>query len=145
MTIYKLLDHTADLGIEITGRTKRELFANAAFALFDILIQDTDNKGKAGRKTGERVKIRTVSGADVEDLLINFLRELLYLFNGTGWVVDHCEIMECRNTRLVVKLLVEPYNKNKHSINTEIKAITYHGLSVGRIKNGWKARVILDV
>ena len=145
MMSYIFFDHTADIGVEIFGRTKKDLFAHAAFALFDIMIQATGNKGKANRKTGERVKIRTVNGVDVEDLLINFLRELLYLFNGTGWVVDHCEIIECRNTRLVVKLLVEPYNKNKHSINTEIKAITYHGLSVGRIKNGWKARVILDV
>jgi SHS2 domain-containing protein len=145
MTIYKLLDHTADLGIEITGRTKRELFANAAFALFDILIQDTDNKGKAGRKTGERVKIRTVSGADVEDLLINFLRELLYLFNGMGFVVNQGMIADCSMKRLVVKLTVEPYDPKRHLIKTELKAVTYHGLAVEKTKKGWKARVIFDV
>ena len=145
MSNYTFFDHTADIGVEIFGRTKKELFANAACALFDILIQTIDNKSKTSRGTKGRIKIRTVDGADVEDLLINFLRELLYLFNGTGWVVDHCEIVECSNKRLVAHLWVEPYNKKKHVMKTEIKAVTYHGLSVERIKNGWKARVIFDV
>ena len=74
-----------------------------------------------------RLKIRTVDGTDVEDLLINFLRELLYLFNGAGFVVDQCVIVECTNKRLLVQLLVEPYNQKNHSIKTEIKAVTYSG------------------
>jgi SHS2 domain-containing protein len=92
----------------------------------------------------KRQKTLTVNGADVEDLLINFLREILYLFNGTGWVVEHCKIMECGNKRLKANLMGEPYNK-KHSIKSEIKAVTYSGLSVEKQKSGWRARVIFDV
>ncbi len=66
MLSYIFFDHTADIGVEIFGRTKKDLFAHAAFALFDIMIQDTGNKGKANRKT--------VEGADTTDLLINYLR-----------------------------------------------------------------------
>ena len=145
MTNYKFFDHTADIGVEISGRTKKDLFANAAKALFDVLIENLDSKGKSAEKTQKRQKIVTVEGADLEDLLINYLREILYLFNGAGWVVSHCKIMECGNKRLKAQLTGEPYNKNKHSIKTEIKAVTYSGLSVEKQKSGWKARVIFDV
>mgnify|MGYP001142147628 FL=1 len=145
MPKYKLFDHTADIGVEIFGRTKKVLFANAACALFDILIQTTDNKSKIGKGTKGQQKIRTVAGTDMADLLVNFLRELLYLFNGEALIVEDCHIQECSNQRLVAKLLVEPYSKEKYSTKMELKAVTYHGLSVERIKNGWRARVIFDV
>ena len=140
MSNYKLFDHTADIGIEISGRTKKELFANAAEALFDVMIEI-----KTGREAAKRQKKITVKGTDVSDLLINFLREILYLFNGAGWVVGHCKIKECGNKRLKAQLRGEPYNKKKHSMQTEIKAVTYSGLSMEKQKSGWKARVIFDV
>ena len=139
MKLYKLTDHTADLGIEVTGRTKRELFTKAALSLMDIVVE---RKGKA---VGLKEKALTVEGSDPADLLINFLREILYLFNGEALVVEDCKIQECSNQRLVAKLRVEPYNKEKHSMKMELKAVTYHGLSVERIKNDWKATVIFDV
>jgi SHS2 domain-containing protein len=145
MRKYVFFDHTADIGVEIFGRTKKELFAHAAESLFDILIEKNVSENKITPGTAGRQKIRTVAGAGVEDLLINFLRELLYLFNGTGWVVEHCIIAECSNKRLVTQLSVEPYNNKTHLIKTEIKAVTYHGLSVEKTKNGWRARVIFDV
>jgi len=145
MEKYRLIDHTADIGMEIFGRTKKELFINAALALSSIMIQASGNESKMSRKAKERIKIRTVEGADVEDLLINFLRELLYLFNGLGLVMKNYTIAECSTKRLVVQLVVEPFNNREHLIKTELKAVTYHGLSVEKIKTGWKARVIFDV
>ena len=56
-----------------------------------------------------------------EDLLINFLREILYLFNGTGWVVRNCEIMECGNKRLKAQLMGEPYNKRSIRLNQRLR------------------------
>jgi len=145
MPHYKLFDHTADIGVEISGRTKKDLFANAAKALFDILIENLDSKGKSEEKTQKRQRTVTVNGLDVEDLLINFLREILYLFNGKGWVLSQCEIVESGNKRLVARLTGKPFNKKKHSIKTEIKAVTYSGLNVEKQKSGWRARVIFDV
>ncbi|PKN18246.1 MAG: hypothetical protein CVU71_12100 [Deltaproteobacteria bacterium HGW-Deltaproteobacteria-6] len=139
MKLYKLIDHTADLGMEITGQTKRELFTKAALSLMDIVVE------RKGTPVGGKEKALTVSGSDPADLLINFLREILYLFNGEALIVEDCHIQECTNQRLVAKLRVAPYNKEKYSIKMEIKAVTYHGLSVERTKSGWKAMVIFDV
>ena len=139
MTLYKLIDHTADLGIEVTGRTKRELFTKAALSLMDIVVE------RKGTPAGRTEKALRVAGSDPADLLINFLREILYLFNGEALIVEECSIQECSNQRLVAKLRVAPYNKEKYSMKMELKAVTYHALRVERTKSGWVARVIFDV
>ena len=67
MTLYTLIDHTADLGIEVTGRTKKELFTKAALSLMDIVVE------RKGTGAGVKEKALTVEGSDPADLLINFL------------------------------------------------------------------------
>lgn len=140
MSNYNFFDHTADIGVEISGRTRKELFVHAAEALFDVMIEH-----KTGRTTAQQLKKITVEGADVADLLINFLRELLYLFNGEKFVIGSCEIIEFSDKKLQARLTGELFNPKKHLIKTEIKAVTYSGLTMDRVKTGWRARVIFDV
>jgi SHS2 domain-containing protein len=139
MSNYNFFDHTADIGLEVTGRTRKALFMNAANALLDVMIES-----KTGQATKREKKI-TVDGNDIADLLINFLRELLYLFNGEQFVTGSCEIINLNNKKLQARLTGALFNEKKHLIKTEIKAVTYSGAKVERIKSGWKARVIFDV
>jgi SHS2 domain-containing protein len=145
MPKYKFFDHTADIGVEISGRTKKKLFANAADVLFDVMIEKIENKNKTSEGMLKRQKTLKVNGADVEDLLINFLRELLYLFNGENFITDGCEMIQCTTKELEARLTGESFNSKKHLIKTEIKAVTYSGLTVEKYKTGWKARIIFDV
>ncbi len=138
MKKYKLLDHTADIGIEVWGKTKKELFANTVHALFDLIVD-------LARVNSINEKVVTAKGADIEDLLVNFLREALYLFNGKRWLVKKCKLLELRAGHVVAQLQGEPYDSDKHQLKTEIKAVTYHGLSVRKTKQGWRAKVIFDV
>lgn len=140
MSNYTFFDHTADIGVEITGRTRKELFDNAANALFDIMIENS-----AGREAAKRRKPITVEGTDVADLLINYLRELLYLFNGEKFVIDTCDIVKFNGKKLQVRLTGESFNSKKHWVKTEIKAVTYSGAKVEKLKDGWRARIIFDV
>ena len=126
--------------MEVTGRTRKELFVNAAEALFDVMIEN-----KAGRVAAKQQKKITVEGTDVSDLLINFLREMLYLFNGEQFITRNCEIIEFTDKKLQARLTGESFNRGKHLIKTEIKAVTYSGVTVEKQKNGWRARVIFDV
>jgi SHS2 domain-containing protein len=139
MSNYKFFDHTADIGVEVTGRTRKELFVNAAEALFDVMIEN-----KTGEKSAKKLKKITVEGADVADLLINFLREILYLFNGEKFIINSCEIIKFTNKELQARLTGESFNNKKHLIKTEIKAVTYSGLTVDRVKASWRARIIFD-
>jgi SHS2 domain-containing protein len=147
MPKYKLFNHTADIGCEIFGKTRKELFANGVTALFDLILDRKYERGKslvAAVRTKEE-KIITINGNDLEDLLINFLREVLYLFNGKKWVAIDCKPLEITRKRIVAPLQGEPYNRQKHPVKMEIKAVTYHGLSVKKTAQGWTARVIFDV
>jgi len=138
MERYKVFDHTADLGVAIYGKTVKELFANAAFAVFDII---TDlNRVKT---TEERTII--VEGECWEDLLVNYLREVLYMFNGGGLLLKEYSIIEIDPQHLEGRVSGELFNPSKHRINTEIKAVTYHQVTVRETPEMWTGRVIFDV
>ena len=69
---YRVFDHTADLGVELSAATVEELYAAAAFALFDLLTDLSTVRAGIAREI-------VVTGEDQADLLVNFLREVLYL------------------------------------------------------------------
>ncbi len=135
---YRVFDHTADLGIEISGETIGEVYAGAALALFDLLTDPS-----AVRESEERTV--AVEGEDEADLLVNFLREVLYAWNGEGFLVKTCAVREISPWRLTAVLRGEPYDPARHRIRMEIKAVTYHQASVRRTAEGWMGRVVFDV
>ena len=138
MKSYKILDHTADIGIEVCGKTKKEALANTVEAMFD-LIADSENISVVQEKH------LTITGADTADMLINLLREALYMFYSQAWLCKKCEILELSAEKIVAKISGEPYDAKKHQLKMEIKAVTYHTLKIERMGNGWRARVIFDV
>lgn len=141
MKNYKLLNHTADISIEVWGKTRKELFANAVAAMFDLMI---DMSGNEGEKKLEQKTIKT-AGNDLEDTLINFLREALYLFNGRGWLVRACQPLELTGKNIVARFQGNTYNRQKNPLKTEIKAVTYHCLNIVRSNRVWQAKLVFDV
>ena len=135
---YIVFDHTADLGLEIYGTDEQELFVNAAFALFDSMT-DVSRVDVAAKRSFE------IEGSDREDLFINFLREMLYMYNGEGFLVNAVTLDIMNSHRVTGMAIGEPYNPTKHRITKEIKAVTYHLLRVERTKQGWYGRIICDV
>jgi SHS2 domain-containing protein len=135
---FRLFDHTADLGVEIFGHTREDLFVHAVLAIVELT---TDAK----RIAPDLEKRFTVEGADQTDLFINYLREVLYLINGEGFLPRGVSIDEFHSRRLTATLRGEYFNTKKHRINKEIKAVTYHQAAVTETEKGWKGRVIFDV
>ena len=135
---YRIFEHTADLGVEIYGTDEGDLFRNAAIALFDIM---TDRRRVHRREKREIV----VEGGDREELLINFLREVLYLYNGEEWLLRDCVISDMGSCYLRVAARGERFVHGRHTINVEIKAVTYHQTQIRRSSEGWVGRVICDV
>jgi SHS2 domain-containing protein len=126
------------LGVEVTGISLKEVYNGAALALFDLLTE---------LATVREAEERTISveGEGPDDLLVNFLRELLYAWNGEGFLMKVCEVREATPRRLTVFLRGETYDPARHRIRKEIKAVTYHHASVRRTAWGWVARVVFDV
>ena len=137
-TRYRFFDHTADLGLEFFGNDERELYENASRALFDIM---TDIGSVA---VTERRRFN-IDGTDRTDLLINFLREILYLCNGEGLLLRDISIVEMTDRALSVEVRGEYFDPERHVIKKEIKAVTYHRAEVKKTLRSWVGRVIFDV
>jgi SHS2 domain-containing protein len=135
---YRRIDHTADLGIEIYGMSPAALFENAALALFDQIIDPVGVKGA-------RKDHLTIHGTDWPDLMVNWLRELLFFWNGKELLVKKAEILSITGTGLSARIAYDSYDPGQHTIINEIKAVTYHQIRVEEGPYGWKATVIFDV
>jgi len=135
---YKLVPHTADMGIKLANQTLKGLFEDAAFALFDIL---TDIK-KIKPQFRKEISVQAV---DIEELLNTFLGKLLEEFTVENNLISKVEIQNLEDKKLTAIISGEPYNPQKYSIKIEIKAITFNDLYVKKTKTGYEAQVILDV
>ena len=135
---YRLIDHTADFGIHVFGADPKDLFANAALAMFDQIVAIDTLKG-----TGEYNL--DITGDDWPDLMVNWLRELLFLWTGKAMLVKKVDILSIAEYKLSAKLHVDPFDLNRHEIKIEIKAVTYHQIQVESGPAGWEAKIIFDV
>jgi SHS2 domain-containing protein len=135
---YKTFDHTADLGIEAYGTDQRELFVNAGRALFD-LITDLD---KIETKTSLSLNLEAV---DREDLLVSWLRELLYFHQSEGYLLNDFVLHDLEEQSLRATVKGEIYEANRHELLREIKAVTYHQLKITQEKKRWVARIVFDI
>jgi SHS2 domain-containing protein len=138
MQRYTEIEHTADIGIEVYGDTLEELFQNAGYALFTSIVN-------VATITPTVVRTVKINGENFEMLLMNWLRELLYLFSVHQEVYAEFIPDSLRNDAFEATLKGEPLDLDKHQFHTEIKAVTYHQFSVIREDGFWKARVIFDV
>ncbi len=135
---FRLLDHTADLGILVYGKDLGELFTNAGEAFFTII---TDLRRV--RESTERI-IR-VDSPNLEDLMVNWLGELLYLHDVDGLLFRSFSIDELRDGTMKARARGEAFHEERHVIKTEIKAVTYHQIQVKKEKGRWRARIIFDL
>jgi SHS2 domain-containing protein len=140
--MYHLFDHTADLGMEIYGDDGRALFANAAKALFDVLVSPV--AGGDAANGGEAVEAIEVTGEDWPDLMVNWLRELLYLWAGRQRLLVGLDIDFMEEKRIRARLATCEFDPRRHTVEKEIKAVTYHRIEAGPHGRRWRARVIFD-
>lgn len=135
---YRLLEHTADLRVAVFGSTLAELYVNTAWMLFDVML---DLAG-IGETESRPVVIQS---ADSEELYLDWIRELLFLFSTTGFVVRRAEVRELTADRLAATLHGERCDPARHGLKLEIKTPTYHGFRLEETPAGWQATILFDV
>ena len=135
---FTVLNHTADFGILVRGTDIKNLFEMAALVLMKIMVD-----GKAAEKSDE-IKLSLV-GNDLPELMIHWLGEILYLFNGEKKVVTDIEIDSISQSHLDATLKSVSIDPNLHEILCEIKAVTYHQIEVVKKDDCWETRVIFDL
>lgn len=136
---YLELDHPADLLLEIRGRNLPELLENALFALYDHLVDLQDVL-----PTDDRLLV--ISESDPPDALRRLLQEALVSFDTEGFLTASAEVLTGQDGRIRARIHGERLDPDRHTLLTEIKAITYHGLAAAEDSTGaWKATVLFDV
>ena len=144
MAGYSLLDHTADMGIVATGDDLPTAFASAAEGMFAWMV-DLDSVEEREERSVE------ATGRDVEALLVDFLNELLFLFETHGFLFKRIEVRELGSSeeeagwhRLTAVVFGERLDPQRHQLRGSIKSATYHMLQVQQGTTESRVQVILD-
>ncbi len=136
--MYEHFEHTADLGLRVRAADLNALFAEAGAALFAAVVEDLTTV-----RPLQQVEVR-LAGDDLEYLLFDWLRELLYRFDGEHLLLGRFEA-KVSAAGLEGTAWGEPLDRARHELGHEVKAVTYHGLKVERTADGWLAEAIVDI
>ena len=138
---YKFKDHTADVLFESTGKNLNEVFENSALAVFEVQT----NLNKVDCKLKRKIKLKNKTA---ENLLFDFLEELIYLKDAKYMLFSKFSVKiadEKNKFKLEAVAEGEKINPKKHELKVDVKAVTLHEFYLKKAKNGYKARVILDI
>ncbi len=139
MPNFSIIDHTADLGLKVWGETLEKLFENAAASMIQLVVK------VSAALPSETVEVK-VFGNDPEDLLVRWLGEILYLFEGEKKIAVNSRVTSISRQHLDATLQMIPYDPDLHELLSEIKAVTYHLIRVSQKEDRlWEAQVILDL
>lgn len=136
--MYEVFEHTADLGLRVRGADREELFVEAARGLFSILVGNLDQV-----RPVEKIEIQ-IEEDQLDYLLFDWLSELLYLFESRRTAFSRFEV-ELTEQGLKGTAWGEPLDRERHQIDHEIKAITYHHLKIERDSQGYLAELVVDI
>ena len=89
--------------------------------------------------------VLTATAPDIEQLLVNWLSEVLYHVDAKGWVFTKCVIEECPHTRIAAQAWGQRLSPSDRTRAVAVKAISYHQLSVKESPKGFEATVYVDI
>jgi len=129
---------TADVAFIAYGKDLDELFANAALAMFDVMINTEQIELTIKKKIA-------VDGNDLKSLLFNWLNELLIYVDSENIAFSKFNVkINEKKLKLNATCSGEKINRKKHETRTAVKAATYHIMEIKKDKI-WQAQVILDI
>lgn len=135
MKPYRVLDHDADIFLEVYGASREELFNNAARALTSFIA---DPEGI----TPSSVKEVVVTGNG--ELLVNFLNEIIYIWETQRFIPADISVV-FNDHGLTAIMRGETFDEARHVTKEELKAVTYHKFSITEDGGVFRATILIDV
>jgi SHS2 domain-containing protein len=133
-------DHTADVGLRVTGADLDDLFRTAAGGVFDYIVVD-----RATVRPDHREAFALESD-DPAELLAVWLNELIYRCETRHRLYSAYDVhVAADGLSLQAEIAGEPIDRDRHELDHEVKAVTRHGLHLTRTADGWAAELILDI
>ena len=136
--MYQIIPHTADVGLRINATNLNSLFEDAGRGFFSLIVANIDTVRPS---MSQEFKI---AGDNAEYLLFDWLSELLFTFETEGMVFSEFQV-SVDEGGLEGVAYGEKLDVNRHHLEHEVKAITYHGLRVACGDSGCSAEVIVDI
>ncbi|MBS1111955.1 MAG: hypothetical protein H6Q95_247 [Nitrospirae bacterium] len=137
MKNIETLDMSGDAGLKVRGSSLEELFANAASGMSGLI---TDMRDIASTEERES----SLKSDSLEDLLILWLNELIFLFDRDGFIGKSFNVNLEGNT-LTAKISGGIFDPSLNEKRLLLKAATYHRLSLKKMKSIWEAVVVFDI
>ena len=135
---FEIIDHTADIGIVAYGADIKQVFANAALGLFSLMADPDDFREGIKRDL-------ELSAEDVVVLLVEWLNELIYIFDVEHIFFKRFEIDKLTSNQIRAKCFGEKIKPGQHKLKREVKAATYHMLQINKEDGGYKVQIIFDI
>lgn len=148
--MYRFLKHTADVLFEVEATSLNKLFEDAGKAVMATMAELKTVKPRIKKTVN-------LTSDKVEDLLYNFLSELVYLKDSEYLLFSefkvNIETIEVKKINgeynheydLMSELKGEKIDAKKHKLGVDVKAITMHMFTVEKRGKKWFAKVLLDV
>lgn len=136
--VFEILEHTADIGFRVWGRTREEMLESAALALESIAVE-------MDRAEPREPYPIAASGEDDESLLVNWLSEVLFYLDGRRVVMRRFRIEPVAPFQVSGQAFGEPRDPERHPGKLVVKGVTYHQLKITQDAEGWRAEVYLDI
>jgi SHS2 domain-containing protein len=140
---FEFMDHTADVSVKSWGRNLEEAFSQTALSL---MMTITPNLNKISPKIEKNIE---VISEDKYALCFDFLSEFLYIFDVEDLVFSYVVVKSIRKIGEKYKLIAlakgEPFDRDKHEIGTEVKAITYSFMNIEETENKVEIDIVFDV
>ena len=140
MEEFEFIEHTAELGLRVKGKTSEDLFNNYAVVLFSLLT-DYQPKQIISRKI-------TLQAQSLSELLVDWLNELLSIFFADNFLPKEyfIKITDDKGGKILeAEIRGEEFNFENNILKREIKAATYHNVKVEENDQGYVGEVIFDV
>jgi len=135
---FEVIDHAADVGIIAYGTDMKQIFSNAAFGLLSLITEPESIGAELQRKL-------EVVAEDRDSLLVEWLNELIYLFDAEHLLFNRFDIDSLTSNRLKATCYGDKFDPLRHKLKLGVKAATYHMLKMDRRSNGYRAQVIFDI
>jgi len=136
--VFEVLEHTADIGLRAWGKTKEELFENAAMGMVSLAVEIEDVEPRIAYPIA-------ASGTDLDSLLVNWLGEVLYYLDAQHVVLIKFHAEQITGQNIVGQAWGEPRDPARHRPKVIIKGVTYHQLRIAEQPECWCAEVFLDI
>lgn len=138
MQRFKVLDISGDIGLKAYGKSKIEVFINAATGMYSLITNlDLINEKKI-------INV-SVESHSIDGLLVSWLNELIFHFDTYGFIGKKIEIGQFSDNKITASVAGEEFDPDRHEGKLLIKAATYHKLRIENINDTWEIDVIFDI